>query len=284
MQIQSKVISLNKTIAYSKTWKKTFYTGVILGAIVAGIIIFLKPFDSANFTASYKNLRLAGYTLCVLLPILLLHPLENAWFKRQHNRWYVYNEIIYVIAALLFILLLSATYAFFVVNESSGITVRFYKDFYRYFGLPFAPIVLPIWWYLRSNFGSIEVPSVKELSTDSLITILGESKQEKLSLAFSKFIYAQAQQNYVVIHYLNEEELQQKMIRSTLSNLRSQVPDAWQVHRSFLVNLDYLKTVEGNARKRFVSLSVASDAIPISQKYYDALRKRLSNSSQNLQN
>ena len=73
------------------------------------------------------------------------------------------------------------------------------------------------------------------------------------------------------------------MIRSTLSNLAKQLPNAWQVHRSYLVNLDFLKSVEGNARKRFLTLTIIEEDIPVSQKYYDALKNKLSNSSQNHQ-
>lgn len=72
----------------------------------------------------------------------------------------------------------------------------------------------------------------------------------------------------------------QKMIRNTLTNLSSQIPDSWQVHRSFLVNLDFLKSVRGNSRKRFMSFTLPIDDIPISQKYFEALQKRLSVSSQ----
>ncbi|GGG97589.1 hypothetical protein GCM10011416_14510 [Polaribacter pacificus] len=139
---------------------------------------------------------------------------------------------------------------------------------------------------MRSKYGLIEVPiSTKEQPKKmKSITIVGNNKSESLTIFESDFIFARAQQNYVDVYFNTETGMQQETFRSTLSNIMKQLPKAWQVHRSYLVNLDYLQTVEGNARKRFIRISLTDETIPISQVYYKALTKRLSNSSQELQN
>ncbi|MHA7056645.1 LytTR family DNA-binding domain-containing protein [Aquimarina sp. M1] len=176
----------------------------------------------------------------------------------------------------------SASYAFYIVNESTEITFTYYKTFLISFGLPFIPIVLPLWIYLRYYFGSIEIPvGSKKLEHD--ITILGDNKEDRLDLKYENFVYAQSQQNYVLIYLVDNNQLIQKIIRCTLSNLKIQIPHAWQVHRSFLVNLHYLSSVKGNTRKRYMTLTMDSDTIPISQKYYEALKKHISISSQKIQ-
>tara|TARA_Y100001933_G_scaffold262419_1_gene319834 strand:- start:11254 stop:11499 length:246 start_codon:yes stop_codon:yes gene_type:complete len=81
----------------------------------------------------------------------------------------------------------------------------------------------------------------------------------------------------VDVYYKTEIGIEQKTFRNTLSNIMKQLPKAWQVHRSYLVNLDYLTSLEGNARKRFMRISETEETIPISQVYYEALHKRLSN-------
>lgn len=275
------MISLNKTIAYTKNWKHTLLIAFLLGAVIALLLITLEPFDS-NTNFSYKNLILSGYGLCVLLPILVLHPVENYVYKMLTNRWFVLNECIYITSTLFTIFVFSFFYHFFVISGLPSFTHQLIWVFIKSYGIPFIPLIVPLWLYLRSKYGQIEVPDYKAENTKKLrkITINGVNKTETLTLFESDFVFAKAQQNYVDLYFNTEKGMQQKTFRSTLSNINKQLPKAWQIHRSYLVNLDYIKTVEGNARKRFVRLTNTEETIPISQLYYKALSKRLSNSSQ----
>lgn len=276
------MLALNKTIAYTKSWTNTIKTSIVLGFFIAMLLIFLGPFGTSFDTFPYKNIKLAGYALCFIFPIVCVHVVENSIYKKQNSRWFIWNEILYVILVLFLVLLFSFFYHYYTISAKNELSTRSLIGFVRHFGLPFTPVFVPIWVYLRSKFGTIEILETKTLKSKS-ITIQGENKSESFNLLDSDFIFAQAQQNYVVINYKVEDDVDKKMIRSTLSNLAKQLPNAWQVHRSYLVNLDFLKSVEGNARKRFLTLTIIEEDIPVSQKYYDALKNKLSNSSQNHQ-
>lgn len=278
------MISLHKTIAYTKKWKHSFWIALLLGTLLPTLLITLEPFDnSTNF--SYKYVILSGYALCIIIPLLLAHGIEIFFYKIQTNRWFIVNEVIYILTTLLIIFLFCFFYHFFLISGRQDITAQAIWGFIKSFGLPFIPIIVPLWLYLRSKYGIIEVPmfdkeSIKKVKT---VTILGTNKSETLTIFEADFVFAKAQQNYVDVYFKTVDGMQQKTFRSTLANIMEQLPKAWQVHRSYLVNLDYLTNVEGNARKRFMTISETEEKIPISQMYYDALTKRLSNSSQNKQ-
>ncbi len=70
------------------------------------------------------------------------------------------------------------------------------------------------------------------------------------------------------------------MLRITLTQLKEQLPNAQRVHRSYLVNLNMAEKIEGNARKRLLSLKNIPEPIPLSQKYYRTVKNSLSDSSQ----
>ena len=271
--------ALNRPIPYTQGWKQTIIIGSIVGIGLSMLLIFLEPFDTSEVQLKYKVLKLAGYGFCFLLPILIMHPVENTLFRKQKYRWYILNELGYVILTLLLVYTACYLYNTYVVNNNGGATIAGWRYFMIHYGLPFMPFLGPIWLYFRNRFGKITLPEEIE-QRDVTTTVSGENKKEHLTILTSDFVYAQAQQNYVAIHYLIDGNLEKKMIRSTLSNIQKQVPDAWQVHRSYLVNLAYLKTISGNSRKRELFLSITSDAIPVSQKYYEALQKRAANSSQ----
>jgi hypothetical protein len=264
------------------SWSHTFIIGMILGVGLSVVLVFLQPFDTAQFLTDYKTLLLWGYGLCCLIPVLLLHPLENALYTIQKQKWYVLNELGYVIVSLLFIFSICYFYNTYVVNSELVFSWKGWRYFMLYYGLPFMPILGPIWLYFRNRFGKISILQ-EEIQVAKQITIQGDNKSENLVISNAYFVYAQAQQNYVTIYYMQDDKIRQKMMRSTLSNLQKQLPDAWQVHRSFLVNLAYLQSISGNSRKRTMQLTVTAEAIPISQKYYEALLKRDAISSQNMQ-
>ncbi|MFV1451108.1 LytTR family DNA-binding domain-containing protein [Maribacter sp. HS] len=274
------MISLNKTIAYTKKWRHTFLIALVLGVLVPVLLITLEPFDNSN-DFSFKYLILSGYSLCIIIPIILIHPFENYVYNVQTKRWFIINEFFYITGTLLLIFLLSFLYHFFLISLQSSFTSEAVWGFIKSFGLPFIPIVVPLWLYLRSNYGAIEVPfyDIENSRSKKTVTIVGNNKSETLTICEADFIYAKAQQNYVDVFYKTDNGMQQETFRNTLSNIMKQLPKAWQVHRSYLVNLDYLESVEGNARKRYIRISTTEETIPISQIYYKALSKRLSNSS-----
>lgn len=279
------MIALNKTIAYTKNWKHTFLIALILGALIPVLLMTLEPFDNSN-NFSFKYLILSGYALCIIIPIVLVHPIENYVYKIQTKRWFVINESLYIIATLILIFLFSFFYHFYLISGLPSFTSEAIWNFIKSFGVPFIPIVVPLWLYLRSKYGSIEVPLYDKENTkrNKTITIIGNNKSETLTIFEADFIFAKAQQNYVDVYYKTENGMQQETFRNTLSNIMKQLPEAWQVHRSYLVNLDYLESVEGNTRKRFIRISTTEETIPISQVYYKALNKRVSNSSLSCQN
>lgn len=274
--------TLNRPIPYTVSWSHTLTIGAILGVGLSVVLVFLQPFDTAQFKTDYKMLRLWGYGLCCVLPVLLLHPLENALYARQNEKWYVLNELGYVIVSLLLIFSTCYFYNTYVVNNQLSFSISGWQYFMLNYGLPFMPILGPIWLYFRNRFGKIQLPQ-KVLQEEKQVSIQGDNKSESLVLTTSQFVYAQAQQNYVTVYYMKGDELQQQMIRSTLSNLQKQLPDAWQVHRSYLVNLSYMRAISGNSRKRSMQLRIVPEVIPVSQKYYEALQRRDAISSQNVQ-
>ena len=108
------------------------------------------------------------------------------------------------------------------------------------------------------------------------VNINGDNREEELIISFNQFIYAEAQQNYVSITYLdNEENLAKRVFRSTFGQLAEQLRYAYQVHRSFLVNPYFFERLEGNSRKRTLRLKGLEKEIPVSRKYYEAIKSYL---------
>lgn len=274
-----KVLSwLNKRIPYTRSWPQTILIGLAMAALLVFVLIFLQPFDTYYHKAPNKNLMLAGYGPCVFFSLMLAHLVERLTYRLQSNKWYVWNEIVFVLLAMVLMISASYLYNYLYVNRLP-LSLDSWWSFIRGIGSPFVVILAPFWIYMRLRSGIIEKQEVADKQKQ--VVISGQNKSESFRLSPQDFIYAQSQQNYAVIYFQTEDQqVDKKMIRITLAQLNDQIPSAVQVHRSYLVNLDFLKEVKGNARKRFMELSMVPVPIPVSQKYYRNIKDQLSNSSQ----
>jgi hypothetical protein len=265
----------NRSIAYTKGWLNTFFISGILAAIVICILIFLQPFDTYTSDVSYKNLKLVGYAFCIMIPILILHFFENYWFKKNNEKWLLYQEFFILTLGFFFISILSYFYNTYIVNDlkmNAGYILEWIKEF----GAPFIPIFIPLWVYLRFRFSKVIIKS-PPIKSQSIVNIQGHNQNETLSFKEKDFVMAKSQANYVDIYYLKENQLQKEMIRYTISGLLELIPTAQQIHRSYLVNPEMILNIKGNTRKGSVSLNYIEEEVPISPKHFIGVKTYLQN-------
>lgn len=270
-------MQLNRTIPFTDSWKYTFLIGLIMASVMVSVLIFLQPFDTYMHETPFKNLKLTGYGVCILMPLLVLHIGERWLYRRRGRKWVLTDEGISLMLGFLLFSLLSFWYNHAVVNG--------FKTDWGYFGewavdfaVPFMPIFLALWIYMRYRFGTIEIkaPPKVEPSNRQMLTLKGNNQGEELRLESDNFLMAHAQGNYVDVFFLGaESEVQKHTLRQTLSNLEAQIPISQQVHRSYLIHPRFILDLEGNARKGWVRLKHLPDPVPASPKHFQGLKSYL---------
>lgn len=108
----------------------------------------------------------------------------------------------------------------------------------------------------------------KKLNRDTLIPIITQQKSDDFQLDISQFLYAKADGNYLEV-FLESEETASKLIkRMTLKELEQQLepfPHFLKTHRSFLVNLQKVVHVNGNAQGYLLQIKNAGIEVPVSR-------------------
>ena len=268
-------MQINRSISYTSSWQSTLLICLILSAVFSFILVFLQPFDTYDVQMPYKNLKLVGYAIPITISILVIHFFENKWFSKQ-QKWLLWNELIIMGLGLLLITFLSFVYLNNFVNTDALPLTDFFT-WLKIFGLPFAPLMLILWTYLRFRFSKIEVVELTTIKTN--LTLQGDNSNEVHHLNWNNFLLAKAQSNYVeIISALGDDKpVEKRLIRSSLSKIAPQIPQALQVHRSYLINKDRILRLEGNSRKGWCFLKDYEDSIPVSPKHFKALKIWLQN-------
>ncbi|MEL7119043.1 MAG: LytTR family DNA-binding domain-containing protein, partial [Bacteroidota bacterium] len=200
-------------------------------------------------------------------------------YKRQKKRWYLFNEIGALALGMLMMCFASYLHNAIIVNKLRPTLING-LEYTWYYAFPYFPLMIPLWVFLRSYWGQKNV--TPEQIPQPTLLIIGNNKTDQFEIQSNQFIYAKAQQNYVEIFFEDaSQQIEKRMIRITLQALQKQIPTAIKVHRSYLININWLKELEGNARKRVLSLKKIDELVPVSQKYYADLQNQLSNSAQN---
>jgi LytTr DNA-binding domain len=108
----------------------------------------------------------------------------------------------------------------------------------------------------------------KEIIVNQIITIFGENQNEKLAIDKSQLCYISAADNYVQVFYLENDRLKQTLLRSSLKKIEenlAEFSEFYRCHRTYIVNLQKVKHISGNAQGYKLHLENIDTLIPVSR-------------------
>ena len=108
----------------------------------------------------------------------------------------------------------------------------------------------------------------QERQPELLISLNGQGSNETLTLRLSDLCFLQAQDNYVAVNHLQDDQLQKTLIRASLTQLIAQLaPDQLlRCHRSFAVNPYQITAVKGKIPTE-LKIARVDRSIPVSKTY-----------------
>lgn len=113
---------------------------------------------------------------------------------------------------------------------------------------------------------------VKHQEEESDITlIINADDGEELQILASQFLFAEAMQNYLAVHYEEQDVIKKQILRLAMKDLESQISGQaiLRCHRSFIVNKSRINKMTGNAQGLKLKLDKAEEEIPVSRTYID---------------
>lgn len=113
------------------------------------------------------------------------------------------------------------------------------------------------------------------ISNDSETFIETKNETESFTLSINQFLFAKAEGNYVEFYLIEEEKVQKKLCRITLTQIEEQLAgfsNVARTHRAYLVNTQHIKKVHGNAQGLQLSLDAVPEMIPVSRGQIDAFK------------
>lgn len=261
---------LHRQIPFVSSLKKKAIVAFAMGSFLSFVIIFLEPFDTNNYTSDFRELALLGFGAVLFASLFIQSIIENIWYNKANKVWLISHEIVSVIAFIL----ISGSFVFLYnhkVVRSDSYSLSSHWLYFKHFVSVMIPVIAPLLVYLRQRLGTRIIPI-----PPSTVTIHGRNKHETLQLKKGELLYIKAVENYIEICYVGtDKNLLSVTFRQTLSHVHQQASFLEKCHRSYLVNLENIHSIQGNSQRAKISFKHTQAQIPLSKVLYKSVKTRL---------
>jgi hypothetical protein len=269
-----------------RAYKNAWWTALF----VTCFLLAFRPFGM-HLLHDWQLLRLLGHGLVSGLTIglsaFLLSRLLPSIYREE--AWKVYHQLLYY----LFLLGMVSLANYLLTVALDGLPISFFGFLDLAFAtllvglIPITMIVLVKYYLaLQKNLRQAQVltqqlanqhpqKQVNANPAHTRLLLVGENGKEKLSIVLEQLLVIESVNNYVEIYWEKNGGLVKTLLRNTLQNIEEQVsayPMFFRCHRSFLVNMGKVKTVDGNSQGYLLVLPLLEQPIPVSRLKNRALR------------
>ncbi|HYH15427.1 MAG TPA: LytTR family DNA-binding domain-containing protein [Flavisolibacter sp.] len=251
----------------------------IAGVVVFLILLFFRPFRFNEITTSFFPLHafLYGFGTFSMgtLNAMLLPKLFPSWFEEKV--WTVGRELLFMlwqIVSISFVnmlltqLLYGGRFSFLTIGHFLGYTMTI-----GIFPITILVLLKYVILLKRNQIAAAEMEGQIKVeqpaaSSPTLVKLTGDYQNEVLEAPIDTIRYISSADNYIKVYYVENDKLAAKVLRSTLKKTEQSLqdfPQFFRCHRAFVVNLEKVKHVTGNAQGLKLHLQNIEEPIPVSR-------------------
>lgn len=265
---------------HPSSWKTRLRKSLVEGAGVALFFIIFQPFGISEWQHPNKIGVLIGFGGIVSICTAIHRFIFPALFPKVYSEqtWVVWKEIVDILFLLLLITCANMLYSKFFFRYIPLSLLGFLAMFFivALIGL------IPISFGVMSNYiiqlkkynqtivvNTNNTPVVKDAKTIETLKLIAENEKDILEVSTDDLLFVESSDNYSTVFYTQGGTLQKSLLRSSLTRLESQInqPTIVRCHRSFIVNLDKVEKVTGNAQGYKLHLQMFELIVPVARKY-----------------
>lgn len=268
-------ISIQGSFPQNFIIRHPLYGAGVIAVFTLVFALLYKPLGAHASRYLGYELTMAAYALISGTTLfVLVHLLVRVEYFSKQAEWTLGKEVLAIII-LLFGMGVTIYLAAFIIEEPAN---RWnLPTFLNSVTSAFLIGILPFLFFTLVNYLRMtspettykqgEVPDAVS-PAEELVQITSQLKKESLSFYPSRLIYAESESNYVNFYLLNDDKIQKKVIRNSITDIEQQmahIPYLCRTHRAFIVNLKYIRSKKGNSLGYRLRLLGIDAEIPVSR-------------------
>ncbi len=283
---------------HNTSWQNGLKTAAGFGAFITVFLLVFRPFELDTFTTVLlvKSSLIFGLVTfsCIFASIFFLNLFFPQIFSEE--KWTTGKQIINMGGVVILVGLVN-----YLISPLLFDTALSWNKFFYYQGIAISVGLLPIIIYtlyvqnrwlqqftqeaamlqkkLEEKKGNEQTDNkLPDSAPKEVITFEGDNQTEKKTIDAGNLFYIEAASNYIKIFFWQKEKLTYSIVRMTMKKATEIVnPYAvfFRCHRAYIVNLDKIEQVEGNAQGYKLKLQGTEDLIPVSRNLNSEFSDRL---------
>lgn len=279
---------LRQPYPFDRSWSHSVRAAIWAGLFVAFFLFLFKPFGTqVSAGTEWIFARYCLYFGLVTAAVTLLFNGVCRFFPAvfDEEKWVVWKEVLFNIVFIACI-----GFGNMLLAHFSWKTPLSARSFLVWQGLTFAVGIFPA--LIGALIGQMRLskkyiaeaaqlsrpaPSPQAVSHRDVV-LSGDNQNETLRLDAAQIAWLSAADNYVQVFFFENDVLKSRMLRATLKKMEealSDCPQFFRCHRTYVVNLDRVTGVSGNAQGYRLHIAGAENTIPVSRNLNEAIRQKL---------
>jgi hypothetical protein len=271
---------LQQPYPHSDSDNRKIFLSLGAGFFVSIFLIYFEPFGINYFHSPNKTLVLSGYGIITSATMLFLYFVVPKVFQNyfKEENWTVGREILYFMLNIALIALFNILYSTSTFSvQFKGYAIFNMVGYTFILGIfPTVGVVISNYIYHLKQYSTPPQPTLASEQTQSLeLTLVSENEKDTLRVSTLNLLYIESSDNYSTVVFLKDEQVTKELIRSSLTRLEGQiqVKSIVRCHRSFIVNLDKVVKVSGNAQGFKLHLSGTDFIVSVARKYSEIVNQ-----------
>jgi len=250
------------------------------GIVIIAFLILLEPFSIRNANEDpVFMLYLAGYGILASLTLLFFEFfVKPRVYYFSADKLPLYRIIIFYIIFLLFLSVVNYGYYRFIQVIFKGHPFFQFPDtpliefFQKTFFLGLFLVAGFVVYFRLKN--RIQKLSSEVAFTNGIISLKAERGNDFLRIPISDLLFIESKGNYVQVRYCENGGSKQKLIRTTLKKIESEIAGNQLVrcHQSFIINSNKLRSFQHGSRGASLELHGLEEPVPVSRKYVSTVK------------
>lgn len=278
---------LSNPFPASRSSKQNLLSALAFGLFVSGFLWGFKPFGLDTLEDGLVSVVIAYGAItsgCMSLAQFVL-PVVHPRFYREET-WTTGREIAQTMINILLIALVnwiySASLGFFKPQLDSLLLFLGFTAAIGVFPVSVQVLIRQNAYHRKYSLSSsalneqLDARESSPSNSSEFIELTDENGKTTLRLKPDQLIAIESADNYVKVNHLVHGQLECEMLRSSLTALEqvlSHNPIFFRTHRSWLVNLDFIDHVQGNARGYVLRMRSLTDTVPVARSRIDSFNK-----------
>jgi hypothetical protein len=259
---------------------------MLFGLFITLFLGIFQPFGLGSYHGTWQVA--IGYGMVTFLAMSML-DLALIIGRVEAERWTLGKELLFSLLNILVIGLLNAIYSTWM-----GIAPFTLETIALFTLFTFAVGVFPVTVMVLINFQRSKTRYAQasdrineamhgvpdhpmEIPAARMIVLVGENQGERLEVEEDALLYLRSADNYVEVFH-RAREVERTVLRGALRSFEEQLQDRpkfFRCHKSYVVNMDLVERVSGNAQGLKLHLAGGGGEVPVSRMLTAEVRTRL---------